>query len=252
MRLDKYLSEHFFSSRTKAVRAIENGLVLLNGKRAKPSDTVKDTDVVTLIEVEENYVSEGGYKLAKAKKEFLVDFSGKVYVDIGASTGGFTDVLLQNGAQFVYAVDVGQSQLDCKISNDSRVCVMDNTNARDLKVSDFSKEIDGVVTDVSFISLTYILPVISQILKKDGEVFALIKPQFECGAKALDKHGIVKNSKDRLSAIQKIYDFSCSCNLAPQNICVAPEKTRKNKEYVIYLKKDGEVCPLDKILKVEK
>lgn len=252
MRLDKYLSEYYFSSRTKAARAIEKGLVLLNGKTAKASDDVKETDDVSVLGDEETYVSEGGYKLSKALREFCFDASGKVFVDIGASTGGFTDVLLQNGAKFVYAVDVGQSQLDAKLVQDARVKVMDKTNARDLNAELFSQNIDGVVTDVSFISLTYVLPVISKILSKNGDVFALIKPQFECGVKALDKHGIVKDSKFRRAAIEKIYDFAISCNLFPVNICVAPERVKKNKEYVIYLKKGVKPVEKNKILEIEK
>lgn len=252
MRLDKYLSEHHFTSRAKAARAIERGLVLLNGKNAKPSDNVKETDVITVLDAQENYVSEGGFKLSKALREFGFDVSSKIFADIGASTGGFTDVLVQNGAKFVYAVDVGQSQLDEKLASDSRVVIMDKTNARDLKVDAFSLKLDGVVTDVSFISLTYILPVVSEILHENGDVFALIKPQFECGAKALDKHGIVKDSKFRRMAIEKIYDFALACNLSPINICVAPEREKKNKEYVIYLKKGATPVEKNKILKIEK
>ena len=252
MRLDKYLSAGEFSSRTKAARAIEKGLVLLNGKRAKPSDEVGQNDIITLLEAEESFVSEGGYKLSKALSSFDISVKDKVFADIGASTGGFTDVLLQNGARRVYAVDVGSCQLDEKLRNDGRVIVMDDTNARNLGKGDFGENLDGVVADVSFISLTYILPVISEILGEGGSVFVLIKPQFECGASALDKRGVVKSGKNRRQAIEKIYDFSVSCNLAPQSICTAPEKERKNREYVLYLIKGGKPTDKEKIIGIEK
>lgn len=252
MRLDKYLSEGAFSSRTKAARAIERGLVLLNGKTAKPSDEVKPSDVVTVLESKENYVSEGGFKLAKAFSEFGSDVRGKVFADIGASTGGFTDVLLRNGARHVFAVDVGECQLDEKLAADPRVAVMDGVNARGLQKNSFSEALDGIVTDISFISLTYVLPVFSEILGEGGCVYALVKPQFECGPAALDKHGIVKDAKRRRAAIGKIYDCALSCGLAPLQICTAPEHERKNKEFVMFLQKGATPCEKEKILSIEK
>ena len=251
MRLDKYLSDGSFSSRSKAARAIERGLVLLNGRKAKPSDDVKETDSVVILDAEESYVSEGGYKWAKAVREFQVEIRGKVWIDIGASTGGFTDVLLKNGAEYVYAVDVGRSQLDPRIASDERVCIMDEINARNLSVFDFARRPDGVVTDVSFISLTYILPVVADLLEKNGEVLALIKPQFECGAQALDKHGIVKDCALRRLAIDKIFDCAFSCGLAPVNIIVAPVRARKNVEFIIYLKKGAVARNKEEIVMVE-
>lgn len=251
MRLDKYLSENGFSSRNKAARAIEKGLVLLNGKRARAADTVKENDSVTVLKEHESYVSEGGYKLAKALREFGVSVAEKVYADFGASTGGFTDVLLQNGVSLVFAIDVGESQLAPSIACDNRVRVYDNTNARNLTRDFFSVPLDGVVCDVSFISLTCILPAIAAVLKDDGEAFVLIKPQFECGVKALDKHGIVKDGKQRREAVEKIYQSALECGLAPQNICVAPLRERKNIEFIIYLKKGIEPVAKQQILNIK-
>ena len=241
MRIDKYLAEHSFCSRTKAARALSKGLVILNGKVAKASDDVSDGDAVEVRAEEVGFVSEGGQKLYKALQAFGASIQGKVFVDVGASTGGFTDCLLQKGAARVYAVDVGESQLAKHLAEDSRVFVMDRTNARYLRAEDFPESIDGATVDVSFISLTYILPAVARILPEGGCVFALIKPQFECGGKGLDKHGILKDAVKRREIVEEIARFACSVGLYPLRLTNAPLRPRKNVEYILYLQKGGSI-----------
>lgn len=241
MRIDKYCAERFpdlFPSRTKAAEAASRGEILLNGKEAKPAEEVKEGDDVSFREADERFVSNGGAKLSRAIKTFSIDCTGKTFADISASTGGFTDCLLQNGAKKVFCVDVGESLLDPKIKKDPRTVCMDNTNARFLKKEDFSEGLDGIVIDVSFISLRLILPVLRELIDEDGVVLALVKPQFECeNKKLLSKRGIVTDPKLRKKIIEKIY-FSCVENgLQPLGIVNAPLRERKNLEYVLYLKK---------------
>ena len=238
MRLDKYLSEQF-GSRTKAAYAISKKLVRINGKPVQPSYDYRDGDKIEILTAEENYVSAGGFKLSKAIKDFNYPVSGKIFADIGASTGGFTDCLLQNGAQKVYCIDIGESQLDRSLL-DKNIVVIDNFNARNLKASIFSEDLDGVVIDVSFISLTYILEGVSNILSDGAHVLALIKPQFECESRKVGKGGIVHSSETRQKILQKILDFSVKCNLIPQNLTNAPIVSGKNMEYIVLLEKGAE------------
>lgn len=247
MRIDKYLSEKF-SSRNRAAAAISKGLVLVNGICVSPSYEVKESDNITYLSAEENYVSAGGFKLAKAIRDFNYSPAGKIYADIGASTGGFTDCLLQNGASKIYCVDVGESQLHPSLKS-KNIVVIDNFNARNLSKDMFSDKLDGAVIDVSFISLTYILGAVSEILDNGGEVLALIKPQFECESKTVGKNGIVKDEKVRQRIIKKIYDFAISCNLSPLNICRAPEIKGKNIEYILFMKKGEKTTDMNNILK---
>ena len=190
MRADKYFAEKF-GSRTKAAEAIEKGLVLVNGKPIKAKTEIAENAEITYVEAKELFVSNGGYKLYRAIQFFSFDCADKIFVDIGASTGGFTDCLLQNGAKKVYTVDVGESLLHESLLEDNRIVQMENTNARYLTKTDFLDEIDGVVTDVSFISLRLIFPVIQEILSINGDAFVLVKPQFECEKKHIGKSGIV-------------------------------------------------------------
>ena len=238
MRLDKYLAEHGFSSRTKAARALAKGLVTRNGKVAKASDEVAEGDVVEVrAEGQAAFVSEGGQKLHKALECFGADVAGQVFADLGASTGGFTDCLLQRGAARVYAVDVGESQLEARLAGDARVVVMDRTNARYLDAGAFPEPIDGVTADVSFISLTLILPAVARILRSGGHAFALIKPQFECSGRGLDKHGILKDAAKRREIVESVARFACSVGLCPLDLTNAPVYARKNIEYSLYLQK---------------
>ncbi|MDE7264989.1 MAG: TlyA family RNA methyltransferase, partial [Clostridia bacterium] len=191
MRLDKYLTEKY-GSRAKASAAIKSGLVLVNGKICAASYEVKQTDKLEFLLAEESFVSAGGFKLSKALKDFGFDASGKIFADVGASNGGFTDCLFQYGAKKVYCIDVGESQLD-KSLLDKNVVVIDNFNARNLSKDIFGERLDGVVIDVSFISLTYILEAVSGLLEDGEKVIALIKPQFECESRKVGKNGIVKD-----------------------------------------------------------
>ena len=234
MRADKYFAEHF-GSRTKAAEALDRGLVLINGKPIKPKTEVKETDVITFVETDELFVSNGGYKLDRALKAFAFDCKDKIFADIGASTGGFTDCLLQNGAKRVYTIDVGESLLHESLQGDSRIVQMENTNARYLTKGDFPDEIDGVVTDVSFISLRLIFPVIKEILRENGSALVLIKPQFECENKHIGNSGIVAPSAHG-AIVEKVLGYLTENGLYPHGIVNAPIRKGKNIEYVLYCK----------------
>ena len=237
MRLDKFLTEKY-SSRTKASQAIEDGLVLVNGRRVAPSYEFKDSDCLEFLQPSEHFVSNGGYKLSKALKDFGFSVNDAVVADIGASNGGFTDCLLKNGARKVYCVDVGESQLDASLLKEN-IVIIDNFNARYLDKNLFSEKIDGVVIDVSFISLTYILKNVAEILDDGGWVIALIKPQFECESKKVGKNGIVKDPAAHKNAVNRIITYASECSLSTVNITNAPIKPNKNFEYLILMSKNG-------------
>lgn len=230
MRIDKFLTEKY-GSRTKAAAAVEDGFVLVNGKRVSPSYEIKDCDNLTFAQAEESFVSMGGYKLSKAIKEFGISVKDKIFADIGASTGGFCDCLFQNGAQKVYCIDVGENQLDKSLLQ-KNIVVIDNFNARNLTVSLFCESLDGAVCDVSFISLTHVLGAISKILGDGKILLALIKPQFEVGRADIGKGGIVKDKKARMRAVKSVCDCAALLNLSPQDICAAPVREGKNIEYM--------------------
>ncbi len=214
MRLDVYITEkNLVASRAKAQEMIKNGAVTVNAKTVfKASLAVCETDRIEVIENPlQRYVGRGGLKLEAALKRFAVRVAGRVSIDIGASSGGFTDCLLQNGASFVYAVDTGYGQLHPSLLGDARVCNMENTNARYLSRADFSPLPNLAVMDVSFISQTLILPALADILPQGGILLTLIKPQFELDKTALGKNGIVKEQKQRNKAIEKVK--SCASGL---------------------------------------
>lgn len=225
-----------YGSRTKAAEAVVDGLVTVNGKCVVPSYDVKENDVISFNEPKERFVSNGGYKLSKALNDFKFDVDGKIIADIGASNGGFTDCLLQRGAKHVYCIDVGESQLDSSLLGD-KVTVIDNFNARNLTPPVFGVTIDGAVIDVSFISLTYVLKNVADVLNENGFIIALIKPQFECESKKVGKNGIVRDPSVRKKIINKIYDYALGCNLYPRDLTTAPIKQDKNIEYLILLTK---------------
>lgn len=247
MRIDVYLAQKF-GSRTKAATAVNKGLVLVNGKKVTRSYEVKDGDAVEIIEAEENFVSAGGFKLAKALKDFDFCVKDKIFADIGASTGGFTDCLLQNGAKKVYCIDVGQSQLDEKLKV-KNVVIIDGFNARNLNGDLFEEALDGAVIDVSFISLTYVLGAVANTLENGKNVLALIKPQFECASRSVGKNGIVRDDKIKAKIIEKIYNFALSVDLAPKKLTAAPIVKGKNIEFVILLEKGGAPEQLTKLKK---
>ncbi len=234
MRADKYFAEKY-GSRTKAAEAIEKGLVLVNGAPIRTKDEVRETDVITFVEAQQSFVSNGGYKLARAIEAFNFSCKDKVFVDIGASTGGFTDCLLQNGAAKIYAVDVGESLLHESLAGSKKIVRMENTNARYLTKDDFPQRIDAVVTDVSFISLRLIFPAIKSILGDLGEAFVLIKPQFECEKKNISKSGIVRSSA-HAKIVEKVLGFAEENGLYPFGIVNAPVRKGKNIEYVLHIK----------------
>lgn len=240
MRIDAYLYESgAFVSRTKASEAVERGVVKVNDKIVtKPSFKINETDKIEVDQSLDSFVSNGGYKLEKAFTDFGFNASNLVFADVGASTGGFTDCLLKHGAKKVYAIDVGESLLSKKLKNDNRVVVIDNFNARNLTTEILGEKVDGVVCDVSFISLTYVLPQIYSILKDDGFCVALIKPQFECGKKQLNKNGIVTDKKSRRDCVEKIFDFCLTIGFYPSAFTNAPIKPDKNREYLVFLSKE--------------
>lgn len=246
MRLDVYLVEAgYFPSRQKAREAVVRGDVSVGGKTVlKPSKTVLSGEAVTVSASDERFVSNGGYKLYKAFQDFKFSPKGLVFADIGASNGGFTDCLLKFGAEKVIAIDVGESQLDKTIASSERVVIKDNFNARYLTAESLGGFVDGVTADVSFISLTYILKNVADVLKDGGVALLLIKPQFELNAAALNKNGLVTSDALRKSAVKRVYDFALSVGLVPVDFTVAPVKEKKNVEYVIMLKKDLQISPL--------
>lgn len=242
MRLDLYLYKNgLCRSRTKAAEAIEKGAVSVNGKTVlKTSFDVKGSDEIELREERISFVSNGGYKLEKVFADFGFSAENLVFVDVGASTGGFTDCLLKHGAKKVFAVDVGESQLTDELKSSDKVVVKDNLNARNLTANDLGEYVDGAVCDVSFISLTYVLRPIYDTLKENGFAVVLLKPQFECGKKYLNKNGIVNSVKAREEAAMKIFDFANSLGFTVSDFTNAPLREGKNVEYLFYLTKNGE------------
>ena len=247
MRADSFFAAKF-GSRTRAKEELLRGRVLRGGKPLSPSDDVREGDEITFVEDGESYVSRGGYKLARGLDVFGENVSGCVFADLGASTGGFCDVLLRRGARRVYAVDVGESQLDPRLAADPRVRVMDSTNARYLSRRDFPEPLDGVVSDLSFISLKLVLPAVSDLLTESGRAFVLFKPQFECGGKGLGKGGILPVRYHR-ALLAEFFAFCSALALAPQNIVNAPLSARKNVEYVVFLKKGAPAADTETLLR---
>ena len=242
MRLDLYLYKNgLCRSRTKAAEAIEKGAVSVNGKTVqKASFDVKESDEIELREESISFVSNGGDKIEKAVADFGFSAENLVFADVGASTGGFTDCLLKHGAKKVFAVDVGESQLTDELKSNDKVVVKDNLNARNLTANDLGEYVDGAVCDVSFISLTYVLRPIYDTLKENGFAVVLLKPQFECGKKYLNKNGIVNSVKAKEEAAMKIFDFANSLGFTVSDFTNAPLREGKNVEYLFYLTKNGE------------
>lgn len=207
MRLDKYLVENqLCTSRERAQDAIAQQTVSVNGVIVdKASKEINDGDEVVVIDIFNKYVSRGGLKLEKAIKDFQLDFQGCQVLDVGSSTGGFTDCALQHGAAFVAAVDVGTAQLHPSLQNCEEVLSIENKDFRELTPEDVGqRQFEWIVSDVSFISLTYIFPYFKRFLKDDGKLMLLIKPQFEAGASFLNRSGIVVDEKGYKVAIQRV------------------------------------------------
>lgn len=229
------------TSREKAKTVIMAGDVFVNGQREDKAGTTFDPEKCT-IEVKGKqlkYVSRGGLKLEKAVENFDLGLPGLTCMDIGASTGGFTDCMLQNGAIKVYSVDVGHGQLDWKLRNDERVVCMEKTNFRYIKPEDIGEPIDFASCDVSFISLTKIFLPARALLKDDGRMVLLIKPQFEAGKDKVGKKGVVRDKDVHIEVIEKIVQFADICGFERLRLDFSPIKGPEgNIEYLIYLKKD--------------
>ncbi|HBI03913.1 MAG TPA: TlyA family rRNA (cytidine-2'-O)-methyltransferase [Paenibacillaceae bacterium] len=238
-RLDvRLVQEGFSASREKARAVIMAGLVYVDHERMdKPGMKVDLDRPITVKGQVHPYVSRGGLKLEKAIKTFSLDFTDKVVMDIGASTGGFTDCSLQNGARLVYAIDVGYGQLDWSLRQNEKVVVMERTNFRYLTPQEWEGEaIDFATIDVSFISLRIILPVLKDFLKIGGGVVALIKPQFEAGREQVGKHGVVRDPAVHLQVIENIAAFSATLGYTIKGLSFSPITGGEgNIEFLLYL-----------------
>ncbi len=244
-RLDKILvKKGFFKSRSQAKRAIMAGKVFVDNQLVdKAGSQFKPTVDIEVKGDPLPYVSRGGLKLARALQVFPVDPAGLEVIDIGASTGGFTDCLLQEGASRVYAVDVGYGQLDWKLRKDDRVEVIERTNFRYLTPEELPVEVPLIVTDVSFISLRLIIPAALKFLQENGEIIALIKPQFEAGRERVGKKGVVKAASIHEDVIRQLSEFFVESNLEPAGLDFSPitGAGSNNIEFLIYLKRKYQV-----------
>ena len=243
-RLDILVTERNLApSREKAKALIMSGIVYVDNIKEDKCGTLFNEDVN--IEVRGNtlrYVSRGGLKLEKAMQEFPIKLEGSVCMDIGASTGGFTDCMLQNGAVKVFSVDVGHGQLDWKLRNDERVVVMEKTNIRYVTFEDIGEYLDFASVDVSFISLSKVLPVAFALLREGGETVALIKPQFEAGREKVGKKGVVRDPAVHAEVIKKVAEEVTEIGFKICGLTYSPIKGPEgNIEYLIYLKKPAEL-----------
>lgn len=239
-RLDVLLvSQGLATSREKAKAVIMAGNVLVNGQREDKAGTMIDVKAqITVKGTQLKYVSRGGLKLEKAMSHFDLTLDGKVCMDVGASTGGFTDCMLQNGAVKVYSVDVGHGQLDWKLRNDERVTCMEKTNIRYVVPEDIAEPPEFVSIDVSFISLTKVLLPVRNLMTADGEVVCLIKPQFEAGREKVGKKGVVRDPKVHEEVIHKVIDYAAEIGLESRKLEFSPIKGPEgNIEYLLHLKK---------------
>ncbi len=248
-RLDVLLvKRNMAESREKAKAVIMSGNVFVEGQREDKAGSTFPEEVE--IEIKGNtlpYVSRGGLKLEKAVFEFHLDLKDKVCTDVGSSTGGFTDCMLQNGAKKVYAIDVGRGQLDWKLRQDERVVCMEKTNIRYVVPEDLGEPIDFSSIDVSFISLTKVLSPIKDYLKEDGRIVALIKPQFEAGREKVGKKGVVREKSTHVEVIDKVLEYAHSIGFSILGLTFSPIKGPEgNIEYLVYLKKEEKAPETDR------
>ena len=242
-RIDKLLVERGLAdSRTKAQALVMAGLVLVNEQRvAKPSDTTSLDAQIRLKGADDptsRYVGRGGLKLEAALREFAIDVNGLVCLDVGASTGGFTDCLLQHGAASVVALDVGHNQLDWRLRNDPRVTVREGVNARYLKPEDFSNKFDLAVMDVSFISATKVMPALIPLLADAGRLLTLIKPQFEVGRGEVGSGGIVRDPEKHARVITEVNQAATQLGLGAAGLIESPLRGADgNREFLALYKK---------------
>lgn len=257
-RIDQLLvRKGLFETRAKAQAAIMAAIVFADGKMVDKAGTPVDPDAKIDIKGETlQYVGRGGLKLEHALNVFNIDVSGKTVLDVGASTGGFTDCLLQKGAAKVYAIDVGYGQIALKLRNDKRVVMVERTNARYLKAEELYEGLGArgqglekaglAVIDVSFISLSKIFPAVYDLLSDDGEIVALVKPQFEAGREQVEKGGIVKDPKVRAEVIKNVVDSAKSLKLKFKGATYSPIKGADgNVEFLVHLGKLGKNAELD-------
>ncbi|MBL4931009.1 TlyA family RNA methyltransferase [Clostridium paridis] len=243
-RLDVLLVQKgFFESREKAQAQIMAGKIFIDGRRVdKCGEKIKVTAEIEFKGQEMPYVSRGGYKLEKAIKEFSMNLKEKTCLDIGASTGGFTDCMLQNGAKKVFSIDVGYGQFAWKLRTDPRVVCMERTNIRYVTPEDLGEAADFASIDVSFISLKKIMPAVVSLLSDNGEVIALIKPQFEAGKEKVGKKGVVREKSTHEEVITSIANYLYDENLNILDLSFSPIKGPEgNMEFLIYFTKNSEV-----------
>ncbi len=242
MRLDQLLVERgLFASREQARRAVMAGTVEVEGRRVdKPGTAVREEARVAVLAPKEPFVSRAGRKLAHALDHFGVDPAGRICLDVGASTGGFTDCLLQRGAARIYALDVGYGQLDQRLRHDPRVVVMDRINARHLATDGLPELCDLVTVDVSFISLLKVMPALLPHLAPGGLLLPMIKPQFEAGRGAVGKGGILRDEEVRRRVIHECVDGIAACGLAPLGVFDSPVAgTGGNREAFALFRRSG-------------
>ncbi len=247
MRLDNYLVDKgFFDSRTKAKQALERGEIYIDRKKVCKASLDLNINTEYLIErkCSSSYVSLGGYKLEKALCDFGLVVNDLICADIGASTGGFTDCLIKNGAKKVYSVDLNDTLLHNSLRNNEKVVPLIK-NVKDLKQMDFADNLDLIVADLSFISLTQVLPVLANLLDNEKRLIVLIKPQFEVGAKKKFKNGIVRDKNIQINACINAYDYALSYQLSPEKFTIAPVNEEKNIEFLMSFIKNG-LVNLDK------
>lgn len=240
IRLDQLVFDlGLAESRERAKTTVMSGLVFVNGQRAdKPGMQVSPDVNVEVKGTALPYVSRGGLKLEKALKVFPIDVNGKVCIDCGASTGGFTDVLLKNGAAKVYSVDVGYGQLAWCLRNDERVVNMERTNIRYISSEQIPEPLDICVMDLSFISVKLVLPAVCALLKNDAQLVCLIKPQFEAGREEVGKKGVVRDKAVHLSVIESVLSFAPTVGMTVMGLDFSPIKGPEgNREYLCYMKK---------------
>ncbi len=238
-RLDVLITERgLVESRQKARALIIEGQVLVNGHPVTKPGHMVSLDAEITVKETLPYVSRGGLKLEEALRKFILDVRDKVAMDIGASTGGFTDCLLKHGAKRVYAVDVGYGQLHWSLRQDPRVVVLERTNIRHLPRDKVPEEMDLITIDVSFISLEKVLPKAKEFLKPEGEVLALVKPQFEVGPEEVERGGVVRDEKKRLKAVEKVMELSkvLGFQVLGQMPSSVHGQKKGNVEYFLYLK----------------
>ena len=249
-RLDVLLVKRNLSeSREKAKALIMAGIVYVDGQKEDKAGTAfEDTVSLEVRGSTLKYVSRGGLKLEKAMSRFGLLLDGKVCMDVGSSTGGFTDCMLQNGAVKVYAVDVGHGQLAWKLRNDSRVICMEKTNIRYVTPEQIPEPIDFASIDVSFISLTKVLGPVKALLRDGGRIVCLIKPQFEAGREKVGKKGVVREKSVHLEVIRMVMDFACASGFQILNLEYSPIRGPEgNIEYLLYLQSGGDVPASDAV-----